>query len=69
MTEDLQRHLLDPFEVPLAWAVEADASVHRAERGIDRAAASRDDYLAYLDATFADATAYHRFYLFPVLGR
>jgi type 2 lantibiotic biosynthesis protein LanM len=70
LTGDLQRHLLERFELALAWAVEADAKVYCAERGIDRERASREDYLAYVDATFADAAAYHRFYLrFPVLGR
>jgi type 2 lantibiotic biosynthesis protein LanM len=70
LTDDLQRHLLDRFELSLAWALEADAKVHCAEAGIDRATAGRDEYLAYVDATFADAAAYHRFYLrFPVLGR
>jgi type 2 lantibiotic biosynthesis protein LanM len=68
--DDIQRHLLDRFELSLAWAVEADANVHCARAGIDRASATREEYLAYLDATFADADAYHRFYLrFPVLGR
>lgn len=67
---DLQGHLLDRFELMLAWAVEADANVHCVETGLDRATARREDYLAYLDATFADGPAYHRFYLrFPVLGR
>lgn len=70
LADDIQRHLLDRFELSLAWAVEADANVHCARAGIDREAATRDEYLAYVDATFADAGAYHRFYLkFPVLGR
>ncbi len=70
LADDLERHLLDRFELSLAWAVEADARVHCANSGIDRDTATRDEYLAYVDATFADAAAYHRFYLrFPVLGR
>ncbi|GAA4623728.1 type 2 lanthipeptide synthetase LanM family protein [Actinoallomurus vinaceus] len=70
LVDDFQGHLLDRFELPLAWALEAHANVHCARHGIDKARATRDDYLAYLDATFADAAAYHRFYLaFPVLGR
>jgi type 2 lantibiotic biosynthesis protein LanM len=70
LSDDLERHLLDRFELSLAWAVEAAANVHCARTGIDREAATRDEYLAFLDATFADAAAYHRFYLdFPVLGR
>lgn len=70
LTDDIQRHLLDRFELSLAWAVEAAANVHCARTGIDRDGATRDDYLSFIDATFADTTAYHRFYLdFPVLGR
>ncbi|MCO5999703.1 type 2 lanthipeptide synthetase LanM family protein [Actinoallomurus rhizosphaericola] len=70
MTEDLQWHLFERFELSLAWAVEADAKVYRAEAGIDREQATREDFRAYLDATFADAAAHHGFHLrFPVLGR
>jgi type 2 lantibiotic biosynthesis protein LanM len=70
IVEDFQRHLLDRFELSLAWAVEADANTHCARTGIDKDDATREEYLAYLDTTFADAAAYHRFYLrFPVLGR
>ena len=70
LADDIERHLLDRFELALAWAVEADARVHCARTGIDRDASTREEYLSYVDATFADAGAYHRFYLrFPVLGR
>ena len=70
VTEDVQRHLLDRFELSLAWAVEAAANVHRARTHIDRDTATRAEYLAYIDATFADTAACHRFYRdFPVLGR
>ncbi|GIH52032.1 type 2 lantibiotic biosynthesis protein LanM [Microbispora rosea] len=70
MTDDLQRHLFERFELSLAWAVEADAKVHCAEAGIDRARATREDFRTYIGATFAEAAAYHRFHLrFPVLGR
>ncbi|MCA6092858.1 type 2 lantipeptide synthetase LanM family protein [Streptomyces sp. SCA3-4] len=70
LAEDIQRHLLDRFELSVAWAVEADANVHCTQAGIDKAEATREDYLAYLDTTFSDSAAYHRFYLkFPVLGR
>ncbi|MBO0820518.1 MAG: type 2 lantipeptide synthetase LanM family protein, partial [Nocardiopsaceae bacterium] len=68
--EDFQDHLLDRFELALAWAVEADAKVYCAEHGIDAARAGQPEYRKYLDDTFADAASYHRFYLeFPVLGR
>jgi len=67
--EDFQAHLLERFDLALAWAVEADAKAHYALHGMD-AAAGEPEYLKYLDETFADAESYHRFYLaFPVLGR
>ncbi|GAA3966637.1 type 2 lanthipeptide synthetase LanM family protein [Actinomadura viridis] len=70
VVDDFQTHLLDRFALALAWAVEADAKVHCSLNGIDPSRATREDYLAYLDKTFADADSYHRFYLeFPVLGR
>lgn len=70
LLEDLQHHLLNRFELALAWAVETDANVYCASHGIDKTQASEEDYIAYLDATFSDQEAYHRFYLrFPLLGR
>ncbi|MEU7166022.1 type 2 lanthipeptide synthetase LanM family protein [Streptomyces morookaense] len=70
LAENIQAHFLDRFELALAWAVEADAKVHCAEAGIDADSATTEDYLRYLDETFADSAAYHRFYLkYPVLGR
>ncbi|GAA2803402.1 type 2 lanthipeptide synthetase LanM family protein [Saccharopolyspora taberi] len=70
VVDDLQRHLHRRFGLALAWATEADAKVHCAREGIDQATASREEYLEYLDSTFADGMSYHRFYLkFPVLGR
>ncbi|WP_329098034.1 type 2 lanthipeptide synthetase LanM family protein [Actinomadura citrea] len=70
LVADFQAYLLDRFELALAWAVETDAKVHCRLHGIDPASATHDDYLAYLDKTFADTDAYHRFYLeFPLLGR
>lgn len=70
LTGDLQRHLIDRFELSMSWALEAGAKVHCAETGVDKERATRDEYLAYVDATFADSGAYHRFFLaFPVLGR
>ncbi|HSV66692.1 MAG TPA: type 2 lanthipeptide synthetase LanM family protein [Mycobacteriales bacterium] len=70
VVDDLQEHLLNRFELPLAWAVETDAKVYCAMQGIDPATATATTYLDYLNATFRDGAAYHRFYLtFPVLGR
>ncbi|MDA0566910.1 type 2 lantipeptide synthetase LanM family protein [Streptomonospora sp. S1-112] len=67
---DLQNHLLDRFDLHLAWAVEAEGNVHCARTGLDKAAATEADYLAFLDTAFADGAAYHSFYLrYPVLGR
>ena len=70
VVDDFQAHLLGRFELALAWAVEADAKAYCAQHGIDPEQAPQEDYLAYLDKTFADAASYHRFFLdFPVLGR
>ncbi|MFH8788281.1 type 2 lanthipeptide synthetase LanM family protein [Streptomyces roseoverticillatus] len=70
LVEDFQRHLLQRFEMALAWAVEADAKVHCELQGIDAAGATREEYIGYLDLTFADPASYHAFYLkYPVLGR
>ncbi|HEU5159746.1 MAG TPA: type 2 lanthipeptide synthetase LanM family protein [Streptosporangiaceae bacterium] len=70
LIDDIQFHFLDRFELALAWAVEANTNVYCVQHGIDKARATRDDYIAYLDSTFKDAQSYHAFYLrFPVLGR
>jgi type 2 lantibiotic biosynthesis protein LanM len=68
--EDLQQHLLHRFELALARALEVEIHVYCARQGIEKAQASKEDYIAYLDTTFPDAASYHRFYLrFPLLGR
>ena len=68
--ESFERHLLDRFELTLAWAIEADTNVYCAKLGIDPALSSADDYRSYLDDTFGDSAAYHRFFCrFPMLGR
>lgn len=70
LVKDVQQHLFERFELSLAWAVEADTNVYCVQAGIDKSRATPEDYLAYLDSTFEDAEAYHRFYLrFPILGR
>lgn len=70
LIDDLQDHLLSRFELALAWAVETDANVYCTLHSIDKANATPEEYLAYLNLTFADGDSYHRFYLkFPVLGR
>lgn len=70
LLDDLQLHLLGRFELPLAWAIETDAKVYCARSGINRTSTTADDYISYLNVTFSDRDAYHRFYLrFPTLGR
>lgn len=68
--EACEEHLINRFELAIAWAVEADQNVAFARLGIDRASATTDDHAGYFERTFGDATARHDFYLrFPVLGR
>ncbi|MCA1697545.1 MAG: hypothetical protein LC790_01015, partial [Actinobacteria bacterium] len=68
--EAFEEHLIDRFELAVAWAVEADQNVALARVGIDRASATADDQASYFERTFADAAAHHDFHLrFPVLGR
>ena len=70
LIEDLQNHLLNRFELALAWAIEVDANVYCTRHGIDKTRATEDDYIGYLDSTFSDKESYHHFYLrFPTLGR
>jgi type 2 lantibiotic biosynthesis protein LanM len=70
LIEDIQNHLLNRFELPLAWAIEVDANVYCARNGIDKSRTTEDDYTSYLDSTFSDKESYHCFYLrFPTLGR
>ncbi|GLY28765.1 type 2 lanthipeptide synthetase LanM family protein [Kineosporia sp. NBRC 101731] len=67
VVEELGHHLLGRFELAVAWALEAEANVHLSRTGQKP---ETGDYLAFLDATFRDESAYHEFYLrFPVLGR
>lgn len=67
---DIQDHFLHRFELPLAWALEVEANVYCTRTGLDKARATADDYITYLETTFLDQEAYHRFYLrFPTLGR
>ena len=68
--EDMQAHLLDRFELSLAWAIETDANVYCVRNEIDKSRTTEDDYIRYLDSTFLDQESYHQFYLrFPTLGR
>lgn len=68
--EDILNQFLKRFELALAWAIETDAKVYCAYYRIDKSYTTSDDYISYLNATFSDQRAYHRFYLrFPMLGR
>lgn len=66
----IERGFLERVELALAWAIEADKNVYCARAGIDPEQSHEQDFHSYIGETFADADAYHRFYLrFPVLGR
>jgi type 2 lantibiotic biosynthesis protein LanM len=68
--EAIQSHLIERFELALAWAIETDIQVYCTRKKINKAHASIKDYINYLDSTFADKDSYHNFYLkFPLLGR
>lgn len=70
LVEDIQHQLLKRFELALAWTIETDAKVYCAYYQIDKTCTTSDNYIQYLNATFSDQQAYHRFYLrFPMLGR
>ncbi|MGN6815753.1 MAG: type 2 lanthipeptide synthetase LanM family protein [Solirubrobacterales bacterium] len=63
-------HLIDRFELAVAWAVEADEKVAFARSGVAPEDAAGDDHDAYFAARFGSASGYHAFYLrFPVLAR
>ncbi|WP_017718743.1 type 2 lanthipeptide synthetase LanM family protein [Kamptonema formosum] len=66
---DIQLHLLNRFEMALAWALEADINVYCAKNNIAKSEGP-DAYIAYLEQNFGSRLDYHRFYCkFPVLGR
>jgi type 2 lantibiotic biosynthesis protein LanM len=70
VVEGLLDHLLDRFDLALAWAIEADMSVYCSLRRIDKASATEEECLQYFEETFGSGDSCHRFYLkFPVLGR
>lgn len=70
LVEDFLHHLLNRFELVLAWAIEVDANVYCARNGIEKGLATTEDYVEYLNTTFQDGESYHRFYIkFPTLGR
>ncbi len=63
-------HLIDRFELCLAWAIEVDRNVARARSGAAGAGGVEETAEAYCRRRFGDAVSCHRFYVrFPVLGR
>jgi type 2 lantibiotic biosynthesis protein LanM len=63
-------HLIDRFELAVAWAVQTDQNIAFARLGIAADAATPDDHRRYFGRTFADAESHHAFHLrFPVLAR
>lgn len=67
---DIQLHLLNRFEMSLAWALEADINVYCSQNKIPKSQDNTDAYINYLEKTFQNKQDYHRFYdKFPVLAR
>jgi type 2 lantibiotic biosynthesis protein LanM len=67
---DIQLHLLNRFEMALAWALEADINVYCSRKNIAKSPDDIDAYIAYFEQTFNNKQDYHHFYCkFPVLGR
>jgi type 2 lantibiotic biosynthesis protein LanM len=63
-------HLIDRFELALAWAVQTDQHVTFDRLGIAADDATADDHRRYFERAYADADAHHAFHLrFPVLAR
>lgn len=69
IVDAFEEHLIDRFELCLAWALEVDRNVARA-RGEVEGHHPADGGEGYYEGRFRDAASYHRFYVrFPVLGR
>jgi type 2 lantibiotic biosynthesis protein LanM len=67
---DIELHLLNRFDMPLAWALEANINVYCSQNKIDKSTDNPDAYIAYLEKTFETQQDYHHFYCqFPTLGR
>lgn len=66
---DVQRELLNRFELIMARAIEADIKIYRYSNDITNFS-SGNQYESYMAHAFADEQGYHRFFLkFPVLAR
>ncbi|MFH7029217.1 MAG: type 2 lanthipeptide synthetase LanM family protein [Heteroscytonema crispum UTEX LB 1556] len=67
---DIELHLLNRFDMLLAWALEANINIYCSQNQIDKSTDNPDAYIAYLEKTFDTQQDYHRFYCqFPTLGR
>ncbi|MGI2904120.1 type 2 lanthipeptide synthetase LanM family protein [Tolypothrix sp. VBCCA 56010] len=67
---DIELHLLNRFDMHLAWALEANINIYCSQNKIEKSTDNPDAYIAYLEKTFATQEDYHHFYCqFPTLGR
>nr|ARD09203.1 DivM [Prochloron didemni] len=67
---DIELHLLNRFELALAWALEANINVYCSQKAIAKSEDDSEAYIAYLEETFDRKQNYHDFYCrFPVLAR
>ncbi|NEO59756.1 MAG: type 2 lantipeptide synthetase LanM, partial [Moorea sp. SIO4G2] len=65
----LQMELINRFQLPLSFAIEADINFYCHQNNIAKSS-DTEGYLTYLNTTFKDEQNYHHFYRkFPVLGR
>jgi len=70
VVNDIELHLLNRFDMLLAWAMEANINIYCSQNKIDKSTDNPDAYIAYLEKTFHTQEDYHRFYCqFPTLGR
>jgi len=70
VVRDVVLHLLNRFELAMAWALEADINVYCSHNGLEKGTEGVAGLERYYQETFPDRRAYHRFYgKFPVLGR
>jgi type 2 lantibiotic biosynthesis protein LanM len=70
VVREFQIHLLNRFDLALAWAIEANINVYCSKKNVDKSVDNPEAYIAYLEETFENGWCYHRFYSqFPVLAR
>lgn len=67
---DIELHLLNRFEMALAWAIEAEINLYCSTKKITKSSDDVDAYIAYFEQSFNNKQDYNRFYCkFPVLAR